>query len=591
MKKITFFLCALLISAMSFAKTATLSSISTKNVATESGASVSTTFDGVTCTVTKNSSNDPGFYTSKGIVRYYSTDVMTLSVESGYVITRIEFTMNSGSLGTANPAGLVSNTWTGNANSVSFTGGGTVKINTIAVTYETYSASDVIVKTLESIAVEGMTTEYEQGERFKFDGTCTATYSVIKNDVAQEDETKPVNPVVSTPNMEQIGTQTITVSYTDGDKTATTTYDIKVTENVITAGTYDIVPNNDFFWTNFGGSIAGDDLDKVYTGEQDDITIQYSKGKGAYLYINNSQIRTYEGTALTISVPTGYVITAIAFTANGNNWEGNHTADVGNMTDSKNWAGSANSVTISFGGKCQITKITITYKELVNDAVTSPIISGNAEFVESTEVTISAEDGLKVYYTLDGTDPTNASAEYTAPFELTATTTVKAVAYDGEKASDIISKTFKQLQVLTCEAAAELCAATESADKYVIRGYVTNIAYAYDAGFNNTSFWMADTKDGGKVFEAFCSTPIAAADKDVKVGDYVEVIGKIVLYGTTPETVQGGTYTIIPAPEAGPTTGVDNVEATVAAKKAIINGQLVIVKDGVKFNAQGQVIK
>ena len=41
----------------------------------------------------------------------------------------------------------------------------------------------------------------------------------------------------------------------------------------------------------------------------------------------------------------------------------------------------------------------------------------------------------------------------------------------------------------------------------------------------------------------------------------------------------------------GATTGVDNVETTVAAKKAIINGQLVIVKDGVKFNALGQVIK
>ena len=573
MKKITFFLCALLISAMSFAETATLSTISTKKVATQSGASVSTTFDGVTCTVTKNSSNQPGFYTSSGIVRYYSKDVMTLSVESGYVITRIEFTMNSGSLGTANPAGLASNTWTGNAESVSFTGGGTVKINKIVVTYETYSASDVIVKTLESIAVEGMTTEYEQGERFKFDGTCTATYSVIKNDVAQEDETKPVIPVVSTPNMEQIGTQTITVSYTDGDKTATTTYDIKVTENVITAGTYDIVPNNDFFWTNFGGSIEGADLNKVYTGKQDDITIQYSKGKGAYLYINNSQTRTYEGTALTISVPTGYVITAIAFTANGNNWEGNHTADVGNMTDSKNWAGSANSVTISFGGKCQIIKITITYKELADDAVTSPIISGNVEFVESTEVTISAEDGLKVYYTLDGTDPTNASAEYTAPFELTATTTVKAVAYEGEKASDIISKTFKQLQVLTCEEAAKLCAATESADKYVIRGYVTDIANAWSDQYSNISFWMADTKDGGKVFEAFRVQPIIAAEKSVKVGDYVEVIGKIVLYGTTPETTQGGTYTIIPAPvvnhtitvsanpaEAGTVTGAGEYE-------------------------------
>ena len=182
------------------------------------------------------------------------------------------------------------------------------------------------------------------------------------------------------------------------------------------------------------------------------------------------------------------------------------------------------------------------------DAISAPTISGADEFIESTEVTIAAEDGLKVYYTLDGTEPTSASTEYIAPFELTTTTTVKAVAYDGEKASDIISKTFKQLQVLTCEEAAELCAATESADKYVIRGYVTNIATAWSDQYSNISFWMADTKDGGNVFEAFRVQPIIAAEKSVKVGDYVEVIGKIVLYGTTPETSAGGTYTIIPAP-------------------------------------------
>ena len=219
--------------------------------------------------------------------------------------------------------------------------------------------------------------------------------------------------------------------------------------------------------------------------------------------------------------------------------------------------------------------------------VTTPTISGADEFIESTEVTISAEDGLKVYYTLDGTDPTNASTEYTAPFELTATTTVKAVAYDGKKASDIVSKTFKKLQILTCEEAAELCAATESADKYVIRGYVTNIAYAYDAGYNNISFWMADTKNGGQVFEAYRAQPVAAADKAVKVGDYVEVIGKIVLYNTTPETTQGGTYTIIPAPvvnhtitvsanpaEAGTVTGGGEFEETdeIAVKAVATEG-------------------
>ena len=231
-------------------------------------------------------------------------------------------------------------------------------------------------------------------------------------------------------------------------------------------------------------------------------------------------------------------------------------------------------ILITGSGAIYMDEIQVTWV-VAEGTVTTPTISGADEFIESTEVTISAEDGLKVYYTLDGTDPTNASTEYTAPFELTATTTVKAVAYDGEKASDIISKTFKQLQVLTCEEAAELCAATESADKYVIRGYVTNIATAWSDQYSNISFWMADTKDGGKVFEAFRVQPIIAAENSVKVGDYVEVIGKIVLYNTTPETSAGGTYTIIPAPvvnhtitvsanpaEAGTVTGGGEFEET-----------------------------
>ena len=85
---------------------ATLNSVSTKDVATTVGASVSLEFDGVTCTCTRHSTNQPGFYTSSGIVRYYSTDVMTLSVASGNTITQIDFVMTSGTVGTASPGTL-----------------------------------------------------------------------------------------------------------------------------------------------------------------------------------------------------------------------------------------------------------------------------------------------------------------------------------------------------------------------------------------------------------------------------------------------------------------------------------------------------
>ena len=113
--------------------------------------------------------------------------------------------------------------------------------------------------------------------------------------------------------------------------------------------------------------------------------------------------------------------------------------------------------------------------------------------------------------------------------------------------------------VITCAEAVAICnevGSTATTETYTIRGYVTNIAYAYDAGYNNISFWMADTKDGGNVFQAYRSTPTTDTDKAVKVGDYVEVTGQLTLYGTTPETKQGGTYTILEAAEGEPETPV-----------------------------------
>ena len=211
--------------------------------------------------------------------------------------------------------------------------------------------------------------------------------------------------------------------------------------------------------------------------------------------------------------------------------------------------------------------------------VVTPTISGEAEFVESTEVSISTEPGYKVYYTLDDTDPTNASTEYTAPFTVNTTTTVKAVAYDGTSASDVVSATFKKLQSLTCAEAATACSTTESADKYVIRGYVTKIDYAYSSSYNNITFWMADTKDGGNVLQAYMVSPIEDADKAVIVGDQVQVIGKIKLYNTTPE-VNKGTYTItVPNPKynvniisahgtvtATPASAVEGAEVTLSVE-------------------------
>lgn len=55
----------------------------------------------------------------------------------------------------------------------------------------------------------------------------------------------------------------------------------------------------------------------------------------------------------------------------------------------------------------------------------------------------SATTGAKVYYTLNGTDPTEASLEFTDPIELTEAKTIKAIAIaEGYENSDISSFSF-----------------------------------------------------------------------------------------------------------------------------------------------------
>ena len=78
-------------------------------------------------------------------------------------------------------------------------------------------------KTLVSIAVAGQTTTYTVGDTFKFDGTVTATY-----DNGSPATVTPTS--VSEPDMTTVGTKEITVSYTEGEVTAETTYTITVNE-------------------------------------------------------------------------------------------------------------------------------------------------------------------------------------------------------------------------------------------------------------------------------------------------------------------------------------------------------------------------
>ena len=72
-----------------------------------------------------------------------------------------------------------------------------------------------------------------------------------------------------------------------------------------------------------------------------------------------------------------------------------------------------------------------------------PTISGTDKFSDRTEVTITATPGAIIYYTTDGTVPTNGSQQYNTPITLTETTTIKAIAIeDGHIMSDVVGMAF-----------------------------------------------------------------------------------------------------------------------------------------------------
>ena len=70
---------------------------------------------------------------------------------------------------------------------------------------------------------------------------------------------------------------------------------------------------------------------------------------------------------------------------------------------------------------------TVTVKDLPK--LDAPVIAPNGgKFSKTVEVSITAQEGATIFYTIDGTDPTADSNKYTAPFTITEDATVKAIA-------------------------------------------------------------------------------------------------------------------------------------------------------------------
>ena len=102
---------------------------------------------------------------------------------------------------------------------------------------------------------------------------------------------------------------------------------------------------------------------------------------------------------------------------------------------------SGGAATETTAEKCTVCGYVITPALKVVEA---PVITPDGgSFTGSQTVTITcATDGAAIHYTTDGTEPTASSTKYSGGFTITATTTIKAVAFVGEAESSVTSAAF-----------------------------------------------------------------------------------------------------------------------------------------------------
>ena len=184
--------------------------------------------------------------------------------------------------------------------------------------------------------------------------------------------------------------------------------------------------NVDLTWT-----AVGDDQQTTSQG----ITIYYAKAgsnTATSQGLTANHIRFYKNSTVKISAAS--TITQIVFTAMSGYDASNFTPDVGTNT-AGTWTGSATEITFTMAAQVRVTKMVVT---LDDGSIATPYFSpAPGTYYGPTDVTIHGQEGATVYYTTDGTDPTTSSTVYSAPINVTATTTFKAMAEKDGNTSGI----------------------------------------------------------------------------------------------------------------------------------------------------------
>ncbi len=338
---------------------------------------------------------------------------------------------------------------------------------------------------------------------------------------------------------------------------------------------------------------------------------------------NNWDVRVYAKGTLQITANANITSIQFVLSAQGLRRQAPITASEGTVADQTqcsksttectiDWTGNTKSVTFTVGDKslygsdgntkggqlCFKTILITTSDEGV--AVLAPTFSvTESDVVLGTEVEINCKtDGVKIYYTTNGDEPTDASTLYEAPITIDEDMTIKAIAYKGADKSDVASASYAIMAEVNSLSAAKQVAHGKS---LIYNGDLTVVyknapsVYVYDGTEFALIYGTVDCKAGDVIKGGWKATvDIYAGLFEMKPAGDITVDGTAEIPAPIEITADNAATTYVPANvsayclvknvtfTAATPAEVNNITATVGEKSIVFrnNFKLASVEAG-----------
>jgi len=493
-------------------------------------------YEGTDFTITFNkgtNSNSPKYYTTGAAIRIYGGGYMTVASDTK-TIEKIELTFASGEGNneiTTDAGTYDSGTWTGSANSVTFTIGGSSghrRIASVAVTFASSDPGDQSVATSISIDDSGITNTnlFEAPEAGRLTASVSAGEGQVLEDAVVTWESK--NEEVATIDKEGFitlvaaGTATITASYAGVEgtyKASSKTYTLTV--------------------INFDPNGPGSEK-KPYTVAEARAAIDDGTGlTGVYATGIVSAIPTaystqYSNITFNIVDQSGDEVFLQAFRCKGDEAANVKVGDIvvvcGNLTLYQN-------TTYEFTAGCEL--VSLTHPAV---AVEEPTFNPEAgTYTETQNVTIAcATDGAAIYYTTDGTEPTSQSTLYDGAIAIRSTTTIKAIAVKGNDESAVATATYHFCSAESPYTVTQALAFSEyPANSIYVSGIVSTAPTQSPTSNGELTYYISVDGNAENQLQVYKGKGLNGdaftAQDDIQVGDEVTIFGNVKIYNGTKE--------------------------------------------------------